>query len=766
MKNFIKLLITAVVLSSTFSPAFAAEKDKTKITVWAMGYEGTQIGKMARKFEELHPDVEVVTQAIPWGAAHEKLLTSIIGAVPPDVSQMGTTWVPEFQSMNAFEPLDEYLEKSKLNEEDFFESSFGIGKIKGKTYGMPWYVDTRVLYYRKDIIKKAGFDNPPKNWDELLKLASSLARDTNKDGKIDHYGIALPVKDWQVFLPFLWQNGGSILSEDQERITVKDKKFAETVEFYGKCYENNAAPKEDPGYDLLWAFREGVYPMFISGPWMIDIIRKQVPEIEGKWGVAMLPEKEKHTSFVGGSHLVVFKDSPNKEMAWKFVEFMSQPENQLEWFEIAGSLPSNMNSWNSGYFSNKPFVQVYGQQMLDTKSPPNIPEWEEIASVVNERLEQALLDKKTIPEMQELLYNDIATVLQDKDKGSKNILIWFWCFALLILLLTNGYVKRLHVKQSQVALNIEGGKETASSREVPGGLPGKGYKVVLIPYLFVLPALITLLVFLFFPIISSFFISLTNWNIYSFSDVTRLRFIGFDNYVMLFKDKIFWQALVNTFVFAGVSIPLNIIMALFLAVIIDKKYIQNKAIFRSGYFMPVVTTLVAVAVVWRWLYNPEYGLINYLLGLIGIEKQTWLSNPYLALPSLIIMSVWKNFGYNMVIILAGLQTIPASLYEAASVDGADSWQTFMNITLPSLKPTLFFVMIMTTIGSLQFFAEPYIMTKGGPLNKTISMVMYMYNNGFKYFKFGYGTAIAYVLFLFILMFTLIQIFYKNKLEAK
>jgi len=211
---------------------------------------------------------------------------------------------------------------------------------------------------------------------------------------------------------------------------------------------------------------------------------------------------------------------------------------------------------------------------------------------------------------------------------------------------------------------------------------------------------------------------------------------------------------------------LNIIIALFLAIIIDKKYIQNKAVYRAGYFMPVITTLVAVAVVWRWLYNPEYGLVNYVLGLIGIEKQTWLSSPKLALPALIVMSIWKNFGYNMVIVLAGLQTIPQSLYDAAGVDGADAWQSFWHITLPSLKPTLFFVFVMTTIGSLQFFGEPYIMTKGGPLNKTLSIVMYMYNQGFKFFKFGYATAIAYVLFICILIFTMIQIYYNRKLEAR
>lgn len=764
MKQMIKLIVFISLISCFLMPAQLNAVAKKKITVWAMGYEGIQIGKMARIFEEQNPGIEIITQSIPWGAAHEKLLTSIIGGVPPDISQMGTTWIPEFQSMDSFEPLDEYIEKSKIKEEDFFKSSFGIGKINNKVYGIPWYVDTRVLFYRTDILKEAGYNSPPANWNEFLEICTNLTQDTNNDGKVDKYGITLPVKDCQVFLPVLWQNNGSILSEDCNRITVTENNFAGAVEYYKKFYDKKAAPIEDPGYDLIWAFREGIYSMFISGPWMIDIIRKQAPELEGKWGVALLPGKKNKTSFIGGSHLVIFKGSKNKDIAWKFIEFMSDPDNQLKWFELAGGLPSNCKAWKSGYFSDKPLIEVFGEQLLHTKSPPNIPQWEEIASKIQQRMEEYILERTSITGMQNLLKNDISKILTVSEKGYRNVFLWFVGITVFGMALFMLYVNRV-LKSKKNITNIQQGKVFIDTAP-PGGMPGKGWRRYYIPYLFIIPAIVTLLIFLFLPIFSSFLFSLTNWNVYSFSDLSNLRFIGFGNYITLFQDKIFWQALLNTMIFSIVGIPLNIILALFLAVIIDKKYIQNKAVFRAGYFMPVVTTLVAVAIVWKWLYNPQYGLVNYLIGFIGIDKQTWLSSPSLALPSLIIMSVWKNFGYNMVIILAGLQTIPASLYEAASVDGADAWQSFRHITFPSLKPTLFFVMIMTTIGSLQFFAEPYIMTKGGPLNKTISMVMYMYNQGFKFFKFGYGTAIAYVLFMCILIFTMIQIFYNRKLEAK
>ncbi|MFH1414820.1 MAG: extracellular solute-binding protein [Elusimicrobiota bacterium] len=744
-------------------PLCAADVKNRELVVWAMGYEGTQISKMARIFEKQNPGVEVITQAIPWGAAHEKLLTSIVGGVPPDISQMGTTWIPEFQSMDAFEPLDDHIAGSDLRKEDFFESSYGIGKINGSLYGIPWYVETRVLFYRTDILEKAGYDSPPETWEEFYNICTALVEDTDGNGEIDRYGISLPVKDEQSFLPVLWQNGGSILDDRLDKITVTGEEFAGAAAFYKKFFDNKAAPTST-GLGVLWAFKEGIYPMFISGPWMVNIIKKEAPEIAGKWNVALLPGKKNRNSFVGGCHMVIFKDSKNKELAWKFIEFMSDPDNQIKWFELAGGLPSNLRSWQSGYFDSKPMIKVFGEQMMHTKSPPNIPQWEEIASVIKQRIEEYILGQIPVSRMQQLLKDDIEKILTVTEKGSRNVVPWFiivsLCGITLFLMYANYTLKSKKniavVQQDKIRLDMA----------PPGGVPGRGRQRYYIPYLFILPSIITLLVFLYFPIFSSFLISLTNWNIYSFSNIENLRFIGLDNYFLLFRDKIFWQALLNTTVFSGVGIPLNIGLALFLAVIIDKRYIQNKAIFRAGYFMPVVTTLVAVAVVWKWLYNPEYGLINYLIGFIGIEKQQWLSSPTLALPSLIVMSVWKNFGYNMVIILAGLQTIPSSLYEAASVDGADAWQSFWHITLPSLKPTLFFVMIMTTIGSLQFFAEPYIMTDGGPLNKTISIVMHMYNQGFMFFKFGYGTAVAYVLFVCILLFTVIQILYSRKLEAK
>lgn len=266
---------------------------------------------------------------------------------------------------------------------------------------------------------------------------------------------------------------------------------------------------------------------------------------------------------------------------------------------------------------------------------------------------------------------------------------------------------------------------------------------------------------MFLPIIASFILSLTNCDIYSIANWEKISYVGLQNYKSLFKDPLFWKSLWNTFVFVSIGMPLSISVSLFMAIVLNQKFIKFKAFFRAGYFIPVITTIVAVAIVWKWLYNPEYGLMNWLLELIDIKKQEWLRDPRLALPCLIVMSIWKNFGYNMVIFLAGLQAIPSTLYEAAAIDGANEWQSFWHVTIPSLKPTLLFVTITTTIGFFQFFAEPYVMTQGGPLNSTISIVLYMYNNGFKFFKLGYASAVSYVLFGIIFLFTIIQFKFKK-----
>lgn len=284
-------------------------------------------------------------------------------------------------------------------------------------------------------------------------------------------------------------------------------------------------------------------------------------------------------------------------------------------------------------------------------------------------------------------------------------------------------------------------------------------------YLFLAPALTAIFVFFFIPVISAFVISFTDFDIYAIGNYSKFRFTGLDNYIKLFENPLFWKALKNTFLFVLVSGPLSIAVSLGAALLLNSKLVRFKGIFRLVYFMPVVTTLVAVSIVWRFIYHPGFGLLNYGLSFIGIGKIDWLGDPNWAMPSIIILSIWKNFGYNMIIFIAGLQNIPEELYEAAHIEGANGWQRFTKITLPMLAPTTIFITIITMIGYFQLFAEPYIMTQGGPLDSTLSIVLYMYQEGFRWWNMGYSSSIAFVLFVIILAGTLLQMWYQKRKEA-
>ncbi|MCD6205303.1 MAG: sugar ABC transporter permease [Candidatus Marinimicrobia bacterium] len=285
-----------------------------------------------------------------------------------------------------------------------------------------------------------------------------------------------------------------------------------------------------------------------------------------------------------------------------------------------------------------------------------------------------------------------------------------------------------------------------------------------VAYLFLAPAMTAIVVFFFLPVLAALLMSFTDFDIYSLGDISRARFVGFKNYLNIFQNPLFWQAIRNTAYFVVVGVPLSVTISLLAALGIQSKLVRFKSLFRLSYFIPVVATLVAVAVIWRFIYHPRFGILNYLLAWFGIQPIDWLGNPKWAMPALIIMAVWKGFGYNMIIFIAGLQNIPESLYEAANLDGANAWQTFRHVTLPMLTQTTGFITLTSLISYCQFFAEPYIMTDGGPLNSTLSIVLLMYREGFKYWRMGYSAALAFILFGIILIVTLIQMRFQRNYE--
>jgi multiple sugar transport system permease protein len=267
--------------------------------------------------------------------------------------------------------------------------------------------------------------------------------------------------------------------------------------------------------------------------------------------------------------------------------------------------------------------------------------------------------------------------------------------------------------------------------------------------LFLTPALAVLAIFFFLPVVAGFALSLTDFDLYAIGDVHNIRFVALHNYAAALHNEIFWTALGNTLYFALAGGPLTVAVSLAAALLVNAKAARFKPLFRTVYFAPVVTTLVAVSIVFRFLYHPRFGALNLALARLGLPQIDWLGDPRWAMPAIILLAVWKNFGYNMIIFVAGLQAIPDELYEAARIDGAGLWRQFRHVTLPMLGPTFLFVGIVTAIGYLQLFAEPYVMTYGGPLNKTLSAMMLVYKEGFRWWRMGYAAAVAFLLCLVI-----------------
>jgi len=356
------------------------------VDVWAMGAEGDILGDFVKDFETANPDATVNVTAVPWEAAHTKIANAIASGKGPDVSLIGTTWMGEFAQAGGLDPTPEGL----VDEADFFEGAWGSTVVNDTSYGVPWFVETRVLYYRSDLAKKAGWDEAPQNWDELKQFATDLEAKAGVDT-----GISLQpgqTGSWQTVLPFAWSNGAEVTNATGTEYTIDSPEMTEALDYYKSFFDEGLSETRtlDPG-ELEGGFADGTYGSFISGPWMTGVVEDAgvAPE---DYAVALLPGKDAApgTSFVGGGDLAVFKDSDNRESAWKFVKWLSEPEVQQKFYETVGDLPAVKSAWDSGKLAEDPQLQVFGAQLDSALAPPAVPTWEEVAAVVDSDVEQAV----------------------------------------------------------------------------------------------------------------------------------------------------------------------------------------------------------------------------------------------------------------------------------------------------------------------------------------------------------------------------------------
>ncbi|MBD0292734.1 MAG: sugar ABC transporter substrate-binding protein [Jiangellaceae bacterium] len=353
------------------------------VEVWAMGTEGEELGDFAAAFQEDNPDATVNVTAVPWDAAHDKIATAIAAGETPDVSLIGTTWMGEFGAGGGLDPTPTDL----IDEGVFFESAWDSTVVQGTSYGVPWYVETRVLFYRTDLAEAAGYSEPPATWDDLKDMVSKIQAGGAQ------WGISLPpggTGSWQTFLPFAWQNGAEVF--DGEAFTLDTPEVTEALEFYKSFFDEGLSPNTvlEPGA-LESGFVDGSIGAFISGPWHVGLINEQGgPEFADKFAVAPLPEGEQSASFVGGGNLAVFADSDNRDAAWKFVQWLSEPETQQAWYETLNDLPAVSEAWESGALADDEVLAVFGEQLETAVAPPAVPTWEQVAAQIDAETERTV----------------------------------------------------------------------------------------------------------------------------------------------------------------------------------------------------------------------------------------------------------------------------------------------------------------------------------------------------------------------------------------
>ncbi|MDP3582716.1 MAG: sugar ABC transporter substrate-binding protein [Ignavibacteria bacterium] len=405
--------IALLVLSASCSQQ---KSEKIEINFWAMGVEGEAVSKLIPEFEKQNPNIKVKVLQIAWIAAHEKLITAFASETLPDVFQLGNTWIPEFEAISSIEPLNKFVSKSSvISREKFFDGIWETNVLDSTVYGIPWYVDTRVMFYRTDILKAVGYDNAPKTWAELYDASKKIKQ------KFNRYSFFIPTNEWLPFILFGLQNNAELLKNKNQYANFSSKEFREAIVYLTKFYHEGLAPVDmQQVLNVYQAFGEGFFSMYITGPWNVTEFQNRLPkEVQDKWMTAPLPSPNNEYpgySLPGGSSVVLYAKSKNKEAAWKWIEFLSSYKTQYEFYKLVSSLPAVKKSWKYPEFVNDRYIKAFYEQLQRTKPAPKIPEWEQIVfqKVQQEMVEPIARKRISIDDALKKLDEDVNNILEKR----------------------------------------------------------------------------------------------------------------------------------------------------------------------------------------------------------------------------------------------------------------------------------------------------------------------------------------------------------------
>jgi multiple sugar transport system permease protein len=616
----------------------------------------------------------------------------------------------------------------------------------GHRWSLPFTTDARAFFYNKAIFREAGLDpeRPPRTWNELRDISLRLTR-TDGRGKLTRMGFAPLIGAGfgsANLQTYAWQKGGDWMDPAVTHVTLNSPAWVSSLEWWvdfvnqypGGGLKGILAFSSDFGGYSQDPFVSGKIAMQEHGIWYLATIKKYAPNLD--FGVAEIPIPEGgKPAFQGsGFSLAIPRGARHVEEAWEFVKFATDNEAQQILAEAVDAIPVNYEAAHSHYFMQNPVRRFFIDRFEYCHSYPPSPISVMAYNAAIRAVEQAIYKKLTPKQALDQAATDLeAELTRIREVQSKPLINWNRLGLITLLGIVLGGVSLLVYLRGRLRSRLV-------RQEAMQG------------FFMAAPWLLGFLAFSIGPIVISLIYSLCDYQV-----LTPARYVGLDNYVRLFRDdELVRKSIFNTFYFTFIGVPLGVTGSLLLALLLNCK-VPGIRLFRTLFYVPSIISGVAVCVLWMWLLNPESGLVNQMLAKIGLPGPLWLGDEHWSKPAIILMGLW-GVGGGTIIFLAGLQAIPPQLYEAVKIDGASQWRSFLHVTLPMLSPTIFFNLVVGIIAGFQIFTQAFVLTQGlgGPVDSTLFYALYLFRHAFIYFNMGYASALAWVLFIIVLIFTGLQ----------
>jgi multiple sugar transport system permease protein len=716
-----------------------------RVSLWAGAQELLMEQQIVDEFMRQHPGVRVTLESIPSNYK-EKILASMAAGNVADVILLDSPIIPTLLNKNSVLDLSPYLDTFDIDLDQYFEPVIDTYTRGDSLLAFPKGFTPLVMFYNKRLFDRAGLPYPEAGWtwDDYLEISRQLTLAGDRQGVTEQFGTVF-LTDLYLWQPWVWMNRGDIVSPDGESATgyFNSPETMEALEFLIELRtKHSVAPHNlqtvagsfsSAAAALFYNNRIGMMP---SGHWALLGMDEYVRKGELDVGVAPLPVPREgvRSTVLYGAGWSVTRQSRHPEWAVRLAAFLGgewaaqvRAESDIEIPAIEAAARLKAEADTTGMLRVFLDEVPYGRQSWGTR----IDDFLRIEQITRQAIEEVMIGGRDLERTFTIAAEEIDEVLAtvrvyddgDSLAGNREILLFLLITSILALAMAAAGVFVLSSPERK--------------RLVTG-------------YQFLGPSFLILLVFVFTPVLFSLYLSFHEWNVVS----SAKPFVGLDNFRRLVSDHRFWHAFLNTVLYT-LHVPLGMVIALILATLMNQDIIGVR-ILRALYFLPSISSFVAVALVWKWLYHPQFGLFNYTLAIFGLPAYDWLADPNTALISVMILSIWMAVGYQMIIFLAGLQGIPGELYEAAKVDGANALKRFWHITLPMLRPTTFFVLVTSMISSFQVFSLIYVMTQGGPVRSTDVVVYHIYQNAWEYLRMGYASAMSWVLFIVIVGITWLQ----------